>query len=303
MTNEFKDARLEELILLARLERKNLEPFHYDPTTMHPAHKQMVLTMIEQGLLNDESTFSWPYRSDFNRNLQTARTLEENDLQIRRRYQFWELLNQVYGDQRVDLRIGHKGRVRLSELRQALKTGRDRDSFGILWEKRHAEQDLSIALTSVSTAMPLSLVFLDMNGLKAANARYGHYGADDLIKHFLRLIQAALVPPAEAYRYGGDEALVIMPGTAADSARQWSLAFLKRLAEEQVNLNGQQATVKACIGVVTTSDPSTVGKELIARADKEMYRAKGDSLPETRPSALAAEGRDVEYPEIADRKS
>src|SRR5215510_2946294 len=127
MTDEFKDARVAELMLLARLERTNSEPFRYDHTTMHPARKQMVLTMIEQGLLNDESTFSSPYRSDFDRNLQTSRTLEENDLQIRRRYQFWELLNQAYGDQRLDLRIGHKGRVRLSELRQALKTGRDRD--------------------------------------------------------------------------------------------------------------------------------------------------------------------------------
>ena len=36
MTDEFKDAQLEELMLFARLERKGSEPFRYDPTTMHP---------------------------------------------------------------------------------------------------------------------------------------------------------------------------------------------------------------------------------------------------------------------------
>src|SRR6266851_4835147 len=36
MTDEFKDAQLEELMMLARLERKGSEPFRYDPTTMHP---------------------------------------------------------------------------------------------------------------------------------------------------------------------------------------------------------------------------------------------------------------------------
>src|SRR5713101_8176258 len=205
MTEEFKDARLEELMLLARLERKASEPFQYTKA-MDPARKQMVLTMVEQHFVNDESTFaSWSYEPNFEQILRTARSVDENQLRVRQRVEFWTLLNKLYGDQPVDLRISHKGRVRLSELRQALKTGRDRDSFGILWDKRHAEVDLDIALTSASKALPVSLLFIDMNGLKDANTNYGHGGGDELIKHLLRLVQTAAVPPTDAYRYGGDE--------------------------------------------------------------------------------------------------
>lgn len=251
--------------------------------------------MFEQGLLNDDSAFSWPYRSDFDRNLQTARTLDENDLQVRRRYDFWQFLNKLYGDQPVDLRIGHKGRVHLSELRQALKTGRDRDSaFGILWDRRHTLPDLDIALTSTSKESPLSLLFLDMNGLKAANTKYGHGGADELLRHFHRSIQARLTPPGDAYRYGGDEALVIMPGISTEGAYTWSKALLKRLALDPVKVGNEQVTVTACIGIATTHDPNTAAKELIDHADQLMLTAKGDAPPEKRPSAIAAEDGDRE---------
>ncbi len=291
MADEFKDARLEELMLLAQLERQGSVQFHFT-SAMHPARKQMVLTMVEQRLLNDESTFTWSFDSNFDYVLRTARSIDENQLWVRRRQEFWSVLNKLYGDQVVDLRISHRGRVRLSELRQALKTGRDRDSFGILWDKRHVHADLDVALTSASKELPLSVLVLDMNGLKAANTAYGHGGADELLKHLFRLVQTAAVPPADAYRYGGDEVLVIMPGTSADAAYTWAKALLKRLGSEPVKVADEHVTVRACIGVVTTDDPKAIGKEVIDRADRELYRAKGDAPPEKRPSAIAAEGRD-----------
>jgi len=290
MTEEFKDARLEELMLLARLERKASEPFQYTKA-MDPARKQMVLTMVEQHFVNDESTFaSWSYEPNFEQILRTARSVDENQLRVRQRVEFWTLLNKLYGDQPVDLRISHKGRVRLSELRQALKTGRDRDIFGILWDRRHALQDLHVALTSASKESPLSLLFLDMNGLKAANKRYGHGGADELLRHFHGLIQAGIVPPADAYRYGGDEVLVIMPGTPAEEAYRWSRALLTQLAAEPVRLRDEQVSLRACIGLATTDDPNKAAKDLLDRADEQSDRAKGDAPPEDRPSAIAIEG-------------
>jgi len=294
MADEFKDARLEEMILLARLERKGSETFH-SQLGMHPARKQMVLTMVEQGFLNDESTFpSWFFEPNFEQILRTAGAVDKNQLYVRRRVDFWSLLNRIYGDQPVDLRIGHKGRVRLSQLRQELKTGRDRDAFGILWDARHVLPDLDIALTSASKDSPLSVLFLDMNGLKDANSKYGHGGADEMIKHFFTLIQAGVVPPMDAYRNGGDEVVLIMPGTLGDAAWTWAKALLKRLVADPVKLGNEQVTVRSCIGIVTTDDPNASAKELIDRADKKMYVAKGDAPPETRPSALAAEGRDRE---------
>jgi hypothetical protein len=44
------------------------------------------------------------------------------------------------------LRLTHLGRIRLSELKQDLRARRERDSFGILWDVRHWEQDVQIAI-------------------------------------------------------------------------------------------------------------------------------------------------------------
>src|SRR5207244_5458270 len=59
-------------------------------------------------------------------------------------------LARVMGGQQVTLRISHKGRVRLAELEQGLKTGRDREPFNILFGKRHIIPDLLIALASTT---------------------------------------------------------------------------------------------------------------------------------------------------------
>jgi hypothetical protein len=55
----------------------------------------------------------------------------------------------------VGLRLTHLGRVRLSELKQALRAGREREPFGILWDVRHWEQDVQIAILEAREGSPL----------------------------------------------------------------------------------------------------------------------------------------------------
>lgn len=116
------------------------------------------------------------------------------------------------------LRISHKGRIRLAELEQAIKTGREREPFGILLSARYWERDLRIALLSASKSTPVALCFLDMNGLKAINDSSGHEAGNEAIRTFLRVIAANVEGAGDAYRYGGDEAVVILPDTDSDSA-------------------------------------------------------------------------------------
>ena len=78
------------------------------------------------------------------------------------------LLSRVLGSHQTALKLTHKGRVRLSELKQALRSGRERDPFGILWDVRHWEQDLQIAIVDAREGSPLALAYLDMNGLKVS---------------------------------------------------------------------------------------------------------------------------------------
>ena len=74
-------------------------------------------------------------------------------------------------DDRGALKISHEGRVRLSELEQQLRSGRDRDETGLLWAKRHLTTDLAIAVLSASQKAPLSVAFAD--GARPAHRRRG----------------------------------------------------------------------------------------------------------------------------------
>jgi len=76
------------------------------------------------------------------------------------------------------LRLTHAGRVRISELKQALRTGRIREQYGILWDGRHLETDLQIAVVDANEHAPLSVAFMDLNGLKSINDLVGHEGVD-----------------------------------------------------------------------------------------------------------------------------
>jgi hypothetical protein len=54
-------------------------------------------------------------------------------------------LERLHRGENNSFRITHHGRVRLSELKQALRSGREREPFGILWDVRHWRQDLQVA--------------------------------------------------------------------------------------------------------------------------------------------------------------
>ncbi len=83
------------------------------------------------------------------------------------------------------LRLTHLGRVRISELKQALRAGREREPFGILWDVRHWEQDVQLAILETREESPLAIAYLDMNGLKQVNDDYGHDAGDLALKTYL----------------------------------------------------------------------------------------------------------------------
>jgi hypothetical protein len=69
-------------------------------------------------------------------------------------------MDQLYQDAGGTFRLTHLGRVRASELKQALRSGREREALGILWDERHWEQELQVALVDASQRTPVSVAFL-----------------------------------------------------------------------------------------------------------------------------------------------
>jgi len=119
---------------------------------------------------------------------------------------------------------------------------------------------------------PVTLLMIDLNGLKNANDGFGHAAGDEMLRRLGAALAAAVIAPNTAARIGGDEFAVILPG--ADSAKGRAVAEAIRLAVSADNRAASGPRVSVSVGLAT-SLPGERLAELAGRADAAMYAAKG----------------------------
>jgi diguanylate cyclase (GGDEF)-like protein len=135
---------------------------------------------------------------------------------------------------------------------------------------------------SLTEKTPLSITIIDIDDFKRINDTHGHLFGDRVIKETAETISANIRGEDILGRYGGDEFLVIMPG--ADEGISGTVA--RRICAS-ISKNGYQATVS--IGATTfTGDETQSVKDLIQKADNNLYQAKHDGKNQV---AMAAETR------------
>jgi diguanylate cyclase (GGDEF)-like protein len=118
---------------------------------------------------------------------------------------------------------------------------------------------------------------IDFDHFKLFNDRYGHAGGDICLKRIAACVNAELRSGEDlAVRYGGEELLVLLPGTEASEVMRIAerircLIEALGIAHEAVGANN---VVTVSCGVAA-APPSTVSAlELIAAADAALYAAK-----------------------------
>ena len=137
-----------------------------------------------------------------------------------------------------------------------------RDELTGLFNRRALNRRLPDALSSRE---PVSIAIIDLDYFKSYNDRYGHPGGDRLLKAAAISWQSALRRTDMLVRYGGEEFISVLPGTFLDEAG----VVLERIRA----LTPDNQTLSA--GVVTWNGQETV-EELIARADRALYKAKSE---------------------------
>ncbi|MBX4322161.1 GGDEF domain-containing protein, partial [Mycobacterium tuberculosis] len=70
------------------------------------------------------------------------------------------------------------------------------------------------------THTPLSCLMIDIDHFKTINDRYGHEAGDLVIKSVATIVQRAVRDIGMAFRYGGEEFLVLLPGIDEAGAHQ-----------------------------------------------------------------------------------
>ena len=118
---------------------------------------------------------------------------------------------------------------------------------------------------------PLSVIAIDLNGLKAVNDEEGHAAGDAMLRRVGEVLAKAVDPPACAARIGGDEFTVLLPGTDERGAVALQERILTMLELNNQFYAGQQ--ISLAIGIASCASGDQV-EAAVHRADQAMYAEK-----------------------------
>ena len=153
------------------------------------------------------------------------------------------------------------------------------DDLTGLYNSRHLHNSLHNEIArSNRFESDLSMIFLDLDYFKAINDEHGHLCGSKLLKEVGALILDTVRNVDIAFRYGGDEFVVLMPQTtkknALTVAEKIRSAFKKSTF---LNEEGIACNVTASFGLATYPGDAKNEAELIHLADVAMYRVKNRS--------------------------
>lgn len=123
----------------------------------------------------------------------------------------------------------------------------------------------STLLSRCRTAVPVTVIALDIDGLKSLNDTYGHQAGDRRITEYARQWQRALSGRAALARLGGDEFAVCIVGGLPDVVGE----FLRTVRAK---------TPEVSFGTATAASPEADIAVLYRRADAALYRSRGRPL-------------------------
>ncbi len=150
-----------------------------------------------------------------------------------------------------------------------------RDSLTGLYNRRFFEEEMS-RLDSPKQ-LPISIITGDLNGLKIINDTYGHNKGDQMLIKTAGILKQVLRSEDILARHGGDEFIILLPQTEKQEAQK----IVERIKKETQKTAEDDVPVSIGMGAATKSLSSQDIREVVQKADDEMYKNK---LSESRSS-------------------
>jgi diguanylate cyclase (GGDEF)-like protein len=118
------------------------------------------------------------------------------------------------------------------------------------------------------------VLMVDLDGLKAINDSMGHLRGDEVLRAVGRVITGSIRGVDAAYRYGGDEFLILLPETEFIGAYVVAEKIREGVEEIGATIGSEEASTSVSIGLVSHPEDGWSSEEIMIAADRAMYQAK-----------------------------
>jgi len=162
------------------------------------------------------------------------------------------------------------------QLQHLLQEQATHDTLTTLLNRRSLLSSLAVELVRAErNASSLSIILLDIDHFKVFNDKYGHPAGDEILIGFAKFLKTHIRTYDYAYRFGGEEFLLILPNLSQVDALKKAELIRQEVNNLKVFYQKKALPrIYVSLGVANYPTHRKDGKTLIALADEALYQAK-----------------------------
>lgn len=179
-------------------------------------------------------------------------------------------------ERELELRVMNESQLVLEKKNKNLRRKSLIDPLIGTWNRGAIMRILTIeAVRCDKAGVPLSLIVADLDYFKKINDTYGHPAGDGVLVKVASRLRSCIRPQEALGRYGGEEFLIVLPGSSHKTAMAVAERMRATIAAQPETINGVALNLTISAGIASTDlFPSATTEELISKADVALYAAK-----------------------------
>jgi diguanylate cyclase (GGDEF)-like protein len=161
-------------------------------------------------------------------------------------------------------------------LQETLRSLSIRDPLTGVFNRRFMEASLERELARARRAgHSLGVLMIDIDHFKLFNDTHGHEAGDVLLAGFAELLRRSFREEDIVCRYGGEEFLVLLPGSSSDQTVARALSVCEAVRSfEPYHQRRPLGRISVSVGVASFPEDGSSDEALVRAADAALYRAK-----------------------------
>jgi diguanylate cyclase (GGDEF)-like protein len=149
------------------------------------------------------------------------------------------------------------------------------DPVTSLFNRHAAREHLAVYVDEArANGEGFTVATLDLDNFKAVNDTLGHHVGDEMLRLVAQRLRQVMPPGARAYRFGGDEFVVIVPGKAEGHADVHPARIVRQALSGTVRVEGIEMRLGGSIGIARFPTDGAGADEVLLASDMAMYQAK-----------------------------